>query len=414
MFHKLELNHSMNKATDIVQLAISQSKFSEKEKAMLLKMTPFMDDSVLNFALKQLKSGYFNDLKDAIFISLYDSAEAVKELINSDDSDSLISLFKSSINSPSYDFGRFILPLASDIRVRMVEKKVGRSGNEESILSSLRDFEVAMFPHLDLVHLGYILQNDLIFFLRKLNLIQEVGDLLSGLSTKYSESYLLEVVRESLKSNSEIIGSNVLLINEQQVEPIIKNWISDFSLSVSPTIENKSSLDTVQYLTKSDNINKLSTEDKQLLTNLLSFYNSILRYKEDNNRQSGLDVQTQNVDQALLKSSQFNISYEKSKQKISKVTANEVLTAVVQKTQSQPVTPRIPVNIQDILKSQNTGVGRSANSGIINIPGKSTNDSSKLSVSEGGVDLEELRRKAQVKQADIEKKLADLKNRVKT
>lgn len=92
----------------------------------------------------------------------------------------------------------------------------------------------------------------------------------------------------------------------------------------------------------------------------------------------------------------------------------KMITAVVQKTQSQPVTPRIPVNIQDILKSQNTGVGKSANSGIINIPGKSTNDSSKLSVSEGGVDLEELRRKAQVKQADIEKKLADLKNRVKT
>lgn len=275
-------------------------------------------------------------------------------------------------------------------------------------------------------------------------LSDKIGTRLLFMNFPEDQNMFMEQFFERLKKNALTIGQKNITINDQPLSPTVQNWFRDYD-NFPASNAARSYLDEVNYINKSPNAQSLAKEDRDKLLELLKVYDSLrnqvsLFYSlpEAKSQDEYFDAidkvrgtmyhdgevsdivqQTTTAPQPQLVASPARVGqaapgvvYKTPVQKAGQGAASEVLQSVLQKQQRATQAPTIPVNIQDVLKDQVSsggGIMRSSPS-----TKTSAEPGVRIGVAEGGVDLEALKRKAQIKQADIEKKLEELKNRTKS
>jgi hypothetical protein len=76
---------------------------------------------------------------------------------------------------------------------------------------------------------------------------------------------------KALRENEEKIGIEKIKINQEEREPMVKNWLSDYLL-FSQTNKGAAALNRTTYLQRSTNVSKLNSGDKKNLTEILEIY----------------------------------------------------------------------------------------------------------------------------------------------
>jgi len=89
-------------------------------------------------------------------------------------------------------------------------------------------------------------------------------------------SFQEEVVK-ALQANQQLVSTQPIMVNGQEVQPTIGNWLADFKAN---NLIDASNAVKIQYFNNSKNFRSLSESDKNLITRLLEIYRRIENYQQ--------------------------------------------------------------------------------------------------------------------------------------
>jgi hypothetical protein len=89
---------------------------------------------------------------------------------------------------------------------------------------------------------------------------------------------LRQILVKGLEKNTEIIGEGKIKVTvsgeEKMIEPTLQNWLFDYNSTVhkSPEMSKRGGYEQVSFVTSSGNAKVLSKEERNLLLNIIQFY----------------------------------------------------------------------------------------------------------------------------------------------
>jgi hypothetical protein len=136
---------------------------------------------------------------------------------------------------------------------------------------ALNNFILVFYDQLPEDEINAIYQGELLFFMDKLKVLDELKLLAYGKDLSdlflWSGQFL-----QSLQKNEEKIGIKDIVTNGQVHQPTIGNWIVDFLTNSPQAAQGEPTLAQVDYLHKSINVKNLVDSDRELLTEVLKLY----------------------------------------------------------------------------------------------------------------------------------------------
>lgn len=105
---------------------------------------------------------------------------------------------------------------------------------------------------------------------------QRISDYIEILDNVGDEIKFYHGLLNVLDKSEELLGTVNIFLKGVAVKPTIGNWIEDFSTYPSMSQE-KDALAEVQYLNKSPNVKNLSESERQILKNIIKFYDTAVQ-----------------------------------------------------------------------------------------------------------------------------------------
>jgi hypothetical protein len=92
------------------------------------------------------------------------------------------------------------------------------------------------------------------------------------------EEIFAEKIKKAFLSNQEKISDKKITLDKKEEEPSIANWIKDF-ISKNGSA-NFSAISLAKYLSSSQNVSKLNSEEKQILRQILKIYKNLVFFPD--------------------------------------------------------------------------------------------------------------------------------------
>ncbi len=245
---------------------ISSASFDDIVKQKLLDSLPYLGNNCRRFLnVNFSQSGIREDIPVLEIISV---TQQLMQGLSSGNFKDVINFLQSALENPEYEFGRYIIPFAQDIREYCYSNGVSE---DEGILDVLRNFESKLFRFLPSEELEKIVKEDLLYFVRAL-------PVLVGLKQIY---WLVELsddgtwgakFRKILEENQELLGSTDLTRDGKIYPQTIGNWLKDYSAYLPKAITQRAAFDQVQYIERAPNVQRLNDEEKKDLLEIIKLH----------------------------------------------------------------------------------------------------------------------------------------------
>lgn len=250
---------------------IEGSSWDASIKHQILDLLPKLPPKVLDFLDRRLSKNDFELIKQEIYISIFDGAEAVEDLKQGKIENFVRFLQDASIN-PDYNFGVYLIPLVIEIRQQI---QSGRLVEDARIRSAINSFELEVFDHLPEEEVKNLVNEDLLYFLPNLNMVEEIKKYYVVSNATADVDWNKDYLR-NLQTNEEILGKSKISVDRKLVEPTVQNWITDYIISVPSEVSRRGAFDEIQYIKMSPNVKTLSPNEQTALLEILKLYNWLL------------------------------------------------------------------------------------------------------------------------------------------
>jgi hypothetical protein len=179
----------------------------------------------------------------------------------------IIGMLEEAPEVQEWDYGQYFLPLVLDYKQLVRLGKI----QDKDFKIALNNFILVFYDQLPEDEINAIYQGELLFFMDKLKVLDELKLLAYGKDLSdlflWSGQFL-----QSLQKNEEKIGIKDIVTNGQVHQPTIGNWIVDFLTNSPQAAQGEPTLAQVDYLHKSINVKNLVDSDRELLTEVLKLY----------------------------------------------------------------------------------------------------------------------------------------------
>ncbi len=257
----------MQLSIDQIKTEITNSRLSEIQKNDLLGILPVVGRKTLDFIYKRVSRSSFGEEAEEVCLLLLNEAKVYQVLAHGDITGA-VELFKSAPDNPDYGFGELIIPFAQDVRQYM---QTHASPGFGEALTALNNFESKVFHWLPETELNEIIKNDLLYFVRALNIVME-----------FKRVYLLEELsddgtwgqnlRMSLEGNAEQLGASGLVRDEKNYPPTIANWLKDYFAFINKPLTERVAFDQIQYIERAPNVQRLNVYERKDLLEIIKLH----------------------------------------------------------------------------------------------------------------------------------------------
>ena len=131
------------------------------------------------------------------------------------------------------------------------------------------------FPFLSFENVIKIFKNNLVdaFNLERYPLEKNLKVKLLTIPLLEERDIYKKTLREAIIKNNQVITTGNILIDKEKVKPTISNWIREYNRVLGSTKVDK--LKQIEFLTKNQNIVKLSPEEKEKIKRLFDLYEKL-------------------------------------------------------------------------------------------------------------------------------------------
>jgi len=258
-----------------IQNKIALTKWSELQKQQILEMSASFGPNTLTYLEQRLVRSDFELIKEDLYISLFDCQEAIIYFVQNKNANYLIDLLHSAKNKSEYGYGEYLLPLLFDLE-RLVDRN--KAPYNEEVIKLINEYEADFSQKLPPVEVSRIVEQNLVFFLDQLEIVNELKRLYFSSSFFGNEEFIKQLLF-NLVHNKEIIGQEPIEMDKKSVKPQIQFWIQDLIISTpkNSTGSGISTFDEIQYMKTSPNVKKLSQKDQNRLLEIFKLYNWLLK-----------------------------------------------------------------------------------------------------------------------------------------
>jgi hypothetical protein len=384
-----------------IQEQIQQSSWEDWEKDKVLSCLPFLGTNTLIFLSQQMRRSDFDVIKNDLLTIVY-GAKTVMDDLRQNKFDYTLLLMAAVPSDKVYDFGLSFFPIFKDIKDLIIKRKIDPS---RELLNALGAYQIIMLHLLSADELHDIVKNNLLYFIKNSPLVMEIKrrfyyDNFAYPDREWSSSFL-----KAMEANQEIIGSSELIVDGKKQSGTVTAWIKDFIASSSQQLNQRSTFDVVQYFNKSQNAKKVDVNDRKLLAEVFKLYswlnNPSISGEEVDNYERQYREEKEKLDEEIRNKAFTKIIEQFDNSPVKQPIANQEV--VVQSVKNRPETrvprPSASLNVQDVLNNRSGNTGRA---GVV-------------FDEQSNVKMEEISQRLaadrQRKQADIDKKLEELKKR---
>ena len=253
--------------TENLKDQIAASSWSALQKKQITQILPNLGERVLAFLEDRLGRSDFGLVSMEIYVSVFDGNEALADL-QTGKADNFVSFLKRAQNSDDYNNGIYLIPMVLDLKQLLRQGKINAP---KELLEAIGEFELNLFSDLPEDELKTLLGENLLYFMRRLDVLRQFKILFLNKGTFDAEAWGRECWT-ALEGNKQLLSQRTISVDNRQVEPSVQNWIKD-ALSSSPKgPAGQSSFSEVQYVQKSRNVASLTIEEKKLLIDILKLH----------------------------------------------------------------------------------------------------------------------------------------------
>lgn len=257
----------MQPSIDQIKSQITESRLTEIQKNDLVGLLPVVGRKTLDFIYKRVSRSNFGEEAEDVCLLLINESKAYQALAHGDFAGT-VELLKSAPDNPDYNFGEFVIPFAQDVRQYVQNHSSSEFGQ---VLAVLNDFEAKIFHWLPETELNEIIKNDLLYFVKTLNIVME-----------FKRSYLLEelsddgtwgqTLRAALEANEQQLGKSGLTRDGKNYQPTVANWLKDYIAYINKPLTERVAFDQVQYIERAPNVQRLNVYERKDLLEIIKLH----------------------------------------------------------------------------------------------------------------------------------------------
>lgn len=247
---------------DLEQLkgAIASAAISAELKERLLKSFPALGRATLAFIERAVSRRDFPENAEALAQFCAAASGALAELKRGQPQ-AAAELLKGSLENPDFEFGRYAVPLAQDVRPF--------TQAYPQLLDALLAFEREQLVNLPTPELHAIVRENILSFVRNMDAVTAFKRVYYPFSDEegWGEGFVFDLER-----SEEQLGDQPLEVDGTQQQPTVRAWLRDYAASVGKPILQRTTFDQIQYLKNSPNAGRLSERQRADLLEILKLH----------------------------------------------------------------------------------------------------------------------------------------------
>lgn len=255
------------KPTNLKQ-AITESSWEDWIQDEMLAAASNLGLNMQQWLLSQLEADTFPIAKESVYV-VVSSAEQIMVDLKKQDLGYTRELFQSAYQDATYEYGKALLPLVSDISSAAQKKELIYSEELQVLVNALKAKLVRYLPEEDLIE---ILRSSIIYFLSNSDYVMELKRLYYYQNFAYPLDNWNTSFIDALRNNREYLGSEDITVEGKLQPPTVQNWITDFIATGRSSTAQRSTYDVIQYYNQSENAKKLNSSDRQTLVSVLKLF----------------------------------------------------------------------------------------------------------------------------------------------